>query len=1290
MWSFPILRRDFLYTWLWAPRTRMLRIIISVAVIVTHVVAFVLFEPRLGPIAGTFVSLPVIVIALFFGPLAGLIAGVLALPVSTFLYHVVVGTGWEAFLFTPRSIGILILIPIGILVGWLRSLLHYLYTAENVYQNIFEATPDALFLVDERGHIVRANVAAEGLTGYELEDLIGRVVEDLIPEDRRGLHRQQRERYQAHPVRRPMGAGLDLYIRRKDGSLVPVDVGLAPIDLPRGRFTIVGVRDLSLQKETEARIRHAEERYRRLFESAPIMYAVTYDANGEPIITECNVAFHSTLGYDREELIGKPLATVYAPSSRKFLKAPHYRRVMHEGIFAAERQLLTRDGQIVDTLLFAVPEVDETGRVLGTLAMYVDISELKRLEQRLRRREEELSTRNRILSLMLESKDLDAILHQILREVIPFARAELGGIYLLEEDMYVLRAWENLPENIRRVFATVPRDGPYKWVRETTLTRERLEEEGEFPEVVKQAGIQARLSVPLRLPSADSNDADDPMGVLILAARDYDAFDEENVRALCNMADQIALAISHVRTFRSAQERLSRLETLRDIDRAIIRHLDVQEIVHIVLERIPSSLGAEAAALSLIDEETGEPDVFAIRLPNGVLVDEDVFQIAGVLPWFARHPEPVIIYDLESDPRTQPFREIIQRYNLASYLGVPLIVGEKLIGVLHIVSTSHRPFASEDVAFFRTLAGQVAIAIANARAVADLRTRAHAVETVLRAEFARDESSEALEYRLLSTWKEALNIPQAEFFRFDPLTGRLDLTQLVGRSREDLGTLSFTLGDERGLVGWVAHTRKPVYVPDCRTDPRWIPLTSTIRSAYFVPLEWHGRLFGVVTLLSDTPRGFSHAQRDLINLFAMHGAAMLEAHRLLSEAHDHVERLKILADVASRLEQTIAEEEVFAVAGQALYDLCRAERQAILAYDDGELRCRWASDVPAEALRRLTAAVKELADKGVLNGNAPLFVGDVRTLPSDSLPRSVGERARCNAFVVWPFSHEGVVLGYFICCWREPHQWAPYEEEVLRAFSHLLAAALHAAHLYTELQRTNEALQKALSDRDDMLRNVTHELRTPLTMVRGYAELITMGMVAEEKEVQESAEIILRNAMHLQHLLDQLLLFQRLRFQQEELPLTRINVATWLKEVVAGWHRPLEESGHELVLEVEEPLPHVMGHPDYLQRVLNNLLDNACKFSPEGGTITVRAWREGDEVFVAVSDQGVGIPPDQLDKIFERFYQVDASTTRKFGGMGIGLSLCKEIVELHGGRIWAESEGLGKGTTVTFALPAAR
>jgi histidine kinase len=163
----------------------------------------------------------------------------------------------------------------------------------------------------------------------------------------------------------------------------------------------------------------------------------------------------------------------------------------------------------------------------------------------------------------------------------------------------------------------------------------------------------------------------------------------------------------------------------------------------------------------------------------------------------------------------------------------------------------------------------------------------------------------------------------------------------------------------------------------------------------------------------------------------------------------------------------------------------------------------------------------------------------------------------------------------------------------------------------------------------------------------------------------------------------------------------QLDVGHLLREIVRAWETRATQAGVKLRLEVSPDLPLLWAEYDLLSQVIVNLLDNAIKFSPNGGTVTARAYATAADqehvavgsqqpaVMVEVSDQGIGIPPEKLELLFRRFYQVDGSSTRQFGGMGIGLALCKAIVEAHGGRIWAESEGEGRGSTFYVALPAA-
>ncbi len=246
------------------------------------------------------------------------------------------------------------------------------------------------------------------------------------------------------------------------------------------------------------------------------------------------------------------------------------------------------------------------------------------------------------------------------------------------------------------------------------------------------------------------------------------------------------------------------------------------------------------------------------------------------------------------------------------------------------------------------------------------------------------------------------------------------------------------------------------------------------------------------------------------------------------------------------------------------------------------------------------------------------------------------------------------------------------------------------AEAFEDMQRRikeqTEELQAALSAKDEMIANVSHELRTPLTLINGYVQLMKDGVLGSLTAEQERAvKVMYRQGERLAFMIDRLLMLQRI--SPDVLQRVILDLDLWLQQTVQPWEVRVAGTGIQLRLEVSSPLPPVQADPNFLGHVVENLLDNAVKFSPNGGVVQVRAWAERDQVIIAVSDQGIGIPPDKVGRVFERFYQVDGSMSRRFGGMGIGLALCKAIVAAHGGRIWAESEGEGRGSTFYVALP---
>jgi len=219
--------------------------------------------------------------------------------------------------------------------------------------------------------------------------------------------------------------------------------------------------------------------------------------------------------------------------------------------------------------------------------------------------------------------------------------------------------------------------------------------------------------------------------------------------------------------------------------------------------------------------------------------------------------------------------------------------------------------------------------------------------------------------------------------------------------------------------------------------------------------------------------------------------------------------------------------------------------------------------------------------------------------------------------------------------------------------------------------------------KDEFISTMSHELRTPLSSLRGFTELLLTRDFSLEKQ-RELLSIMKKEATRLTNLINDFLDLQRIESGQQNYHLTWVDLAAVLRESIALFANTTER--HTFQLQVPDRLPPVQADADRLHQVLINLLSNAVKFSPQGGAIIIGVRPEESEVVVWVADQGVGIPPEGYLKVFERFFRIDNRDTRNIGGTGLGLTLVKEIIAAHDGRVWVEST-LGQGSTFFFTLP---
>jgi signal transduction histidine kinase len=294
-----------------------------------------------------------------------------------------------------------------------------------------------------------------------------------------------------------------------------------------------------------------------------------------------------------------------------------------------------------------------------------------------------------------------------------------------------------------------------------------------------------------------------------------------------------------------------------------------------------------------------------------------------------------------------------------------------------------------------------------------------------------------------------------------------------------------------------------------------------------------------------------------------------------------------------------------------------------------------------------------------------------------------------------PLKRGSETLGTLEVITKEPRHFSPEDQELMAAFASQAAVALENARLFEDvksqaaiLAETNKRLEELDRLRQQYLRNVSHEFRTPLTVIKGYAEYLIDAGIPDAQGLRDVMRVVVESCDRVIDMVDTLIEVSRVEqgAAEQTLQVQRLD----LREVASASLDPLRHAaskkGIDLTTEFPgEPLS-LHGDSGLLLQVVRKLVDNALKYSPQGGRVVVRARAEGEELALEVQDQGIGIPPEHLPRIFEKFYMVDGSIARRVGGTGVGLYLVREIVRLHRGSVEVVSEP-GEGSVFRVRLP---
>ena len=272
--------------------------------------------------------------------------------------------------------------------------------------------------------------------------------------------------------------------------------------------------------------------------------------------------------------------------------------------------------------------------------------------------------------------------------------------------------------------------------------------------------------------------------------------------------------------------------------------------------------------------------------------------------------------------------------------------------------------------------------------------------------------------------------------------------------------------------------------------------------------------------------------------------------------------------------------------------------------------------------------------------------------------------------------------------WRkEAGDFAPEVVNLLQTFATQSSLAIQNARLFREIEDKSRQIEAANRHKSEFLANMSHELRTPLNAIIGFSEVLQEKLFGELNEKQaEYTDDILSSGRHLLSLINEILDLSKVEAGRMELELAKFDLPLAIDNARTFVRERVTKHGIKLDVTIDERLGEYVGDERKIKQILLNLLSNAVKFTPEGGRISINARQINGSVQISVTDTGIGIAPEDQARIFEEFRQVGTDHVHKSEGTGLGLTLAKKFVELHGGTIWVESE-VGKGSTFTFTLP---
>jgi signal transduction histidine kinase len=641
-------------------------------------------------------------------------------------------------------------------------------------------------------------------------------------------------------------------------------------------------------------------------------------------------------------------------------------------------------------------------------------------------------------------------------------------------------------------------------------------------------------------------------------------------------------------------------------------------------------------------------------------------------------------------------------------IAIPMLQEDQLVGAIVIYRREVRPFTDKQIALVTNFANQAVIAIENTRLLNELRQSLE--QQTATAEVLRVISNSPTNVQPVfdSIAESAVRLCSGQFsfvVRFDGEV--MNFASCFGLSAEGLDVFRSIFpraaGDDT-VAGRAILRRAIVEVPDVEIDAAYgvqsqrLARTVAYRSIVAVPLLHDGNPIGAIAVPRANSGSFPERQIALLQAFADQAVIAIRNVRLFDEVRQRTD------DLTESLEQQTATSEVLKLITRSTFNLqtildtliesaanlCDADMGYIgRPKDDGFFRAE-ASYGYSSALKEIVnrtpwKAGRESAIGRVLLERAPIHIVDVETDPEYRMVEIQKTGGYRSVFGV-PLLREGTLIGVLVLARRSVRPFTDRQIDLVATFADQAVIAIDNVRMFDEIQDKSRQLAEASQHKSQFLANMSHELRTPLNAILGYTELMADGAYGEPSEKMMGVlKRLESNGRHLLGLINDVLDLSKIEAGQLALDLADYTVAD-IAQTVRSTLEPLAaDKKLAFKVEVAPDLPPGRGDGRRLTQVLINLVGNAIKFT-DTGEVVIQAEANNGSFQVSVRDTGPGISTTDQAKLFQEFQQADNAITKKKGGTGLGLAISKRIIEMHGGKIWVESQ-VGRGSTFAFTLP---